>query len=260
MKKVIFEIAIFVFGLSFASSLTVEEIVPEKYVSELKEKGMIYLSHPKEDLDYVMIPSSAYKETIENSRVEKAPKNIPFVAEFLYYVPKTTLAEKSGTEKTDFTIQDVSVVFRSISKMKGMKYHEGKETLYKQSYTIASPDSDEPIPDVIDGSADGRELYCYQKDNTYGDTKYRLNYKQNENELLVSFVNLLPFGIMGIYPCPPGNIKMNILAIDCGDSFVIYMSADTDCKKVALFNVRKQMEESMTDRFKAIYEWCLVQF
>lgn len=264
MKKLIVKFLFFVlylsFGFSFAFALTVEEIVPEKYLSELKENGMIYLSHSNEDLQFSMIPVSSYKETIENSRVEKNPKNIPFVAEFLYYVPKTMIAEKSGTESADFTIQDVSVVFRSISKMVGMKYHEGKETLYKKSYTIANPDSNDPIPDMIEGNADGRELYCYQKDNTYGDTKYRLNYKQNETELLVTFVNLLPFGIMGIYPCPPGAIKMNILAIDCGDSFVIYMSADTDCKKVALFNVRKQMEESMTDRFKAIYEWCLVQF
>ena len=83
MKKLIVKFLFFVlylsFGFSFAFALTVEEIVPEKYLSELKENGMIYLSHSKEDLQFSMIPVSSYKETIENSRVEKNPKNIPFV-------------------------------------------------------------------------------------------------------------------------------------------------------------------------------------
>jgi len=107
-----------------------------------------------------------YKTQAEKAIIEKTDKNVPFVAEFLYLIPKAKLIENSADKNTVINTDRLSVLFRSISKMTGMRYHVGEkgpndkgELLYKKAYMIANPDSDEPIADKNTGNAD-QQLIC----------------------------------------------------------------------------------------------------
>lgn len=266
MKKIVkFVCAAMLFGFVFAGfafSASVEDFIGSERAAELKKNGSISLIHPKEENKFSMIPDCEYSDLIKRGILSKSEKGVPFTAEFLYLIPKSKLLE--GSEKTSISNEDISVVFRSISKMEGMRYNFDKkkdgEILYKSAFTIASLNSDERIPDQTEGSADGKVLYCYQKDHTYGDTKYILHYYQNKDKLYATFENTIPMTYLGVKAVPAGQLRLNVLSIDCGDDLLLYLSTDVDSNSVPLFNVRKQIQESMIARMDAIYRWFMVQF
>lgn len=262
-KIIIFSLVLF----SFSSILTaqvanIENLLSSEYINELKNNGRIQVIHEKEDKNLTLIPKNVYEEKIRSESIYKDPKMVPFVAEFLYLIPKSELLKNSSKE--DITVDDVAVVMRSISKMKGLKYIHGfknkEDLLYSDAYMIANPDSDEPIPDQNTGNADGQVSYCYQHDHTYGDTKYVLNYHQKDSAILGTFVNTLPLQALGVKVIMPNNMKICIEAIDCGENLLLYLSTDCNAKNIALINVRNQIEDSMLSRMNAIYNWFLNQF
>ncbi|MDE5898298.1 MAG: hypothetical protein K2H09_03410 [Treponemataceae bacterium] len=250
-------------GFASAQTYSVDEVVDSEYLAELKEKRIVSIIHEKNDTAFSIVPDCLYEEKIKSEMIEKGAKNVPFVAEFLYLIPKSELLKNS--EKSDITTDDISVVLRSISKMTGMRYHVTEknpkgELLYKKAYMIASPDSDEPIPDQNTGNADGQVSYCYQHDHTYGDTKYKLNYYQDGGALYASFLIISPLSYIGIKAVMPENMKISVVSLDCGDDLLLYLSTDVNAKNIAMANVRKQIKESMIARMEAVYQWFLVQF
>lgn len=260
-KKIIIALLLSVGSFIFSQTSKVEDIVPSGYLETLKKDGKIELIHEKEDKNLNLIPNCFYSTNIESEKINKTEKNIPFVAEFLYLIPKND-GDDSVIPGIKASIDDVSVLFRSISKMKGMKYHFEKskpEVLYKNAYIISSVESDEPIADPIDVDVNGLVAYCYQDDHTYGDTKYKLSYQKNNNVLFANFLLETPMSYLGVKAVDPHNMKINIIAIECEDSFVLYLNTDVAAKKIALVNVRKQIKDSMTVRMEAIYRWFLDQ-
>ncbi|MCR5189020.1 MAG: hypothetical protein K6C97_08790 [Treponema sp.] len=263
MKKTIlfFALSLFIFsGFAFAAPL--ESFLDQGNIDLLKKKGMISVVHPISENKLSLVPDSEYSSVIKSDIVKKNDKGIPFTAEFLYLIPKSKLLEKSS--KTDITVDDLSIVLRSISKMQGMRYHfkekKDGDVLYKISYTVDSLNSEKQIPDQTQGSADGKVLYCYQKDHTYGEIKYELNYHQNQDMVYVSFENTSPMAYVGFKAVEENKLHLNVMAIDCDDSVLLYLSTDVDAKKVPFINMRNKMEDSMTERMDALYRWFLVQF
>lgn len=263
MKKtlLIFTLSLLVFtGVSF--SAPIESFLGEKNIETLKQKGMISYVHPVVDNTMILVPDCQYSDSIKTNIVPKASKGVPFTAEFLYLIPKSKLLENSS--KDDITVDDLSVVLRSISKMEGMRYHfkekKNGDVLYKISYTVDSINSVTKIPDQTEGSADGKVLYCYQKDHTYGDIKYELHYSQNKDMVFVSFKNTSPMSYVGFDAVEANKLHLNVIAIDCDDSVLLYLSTDVDAKKVPFINMRSKMEDSMTERMDALYRWFLLQF
>ena len=55
--------------------------------------------------------------------IAKEPKNYPYTYEGLYLLSKKDLLAKGKSGKASITIDDVSVVVRSVSKMQGMMYY-----------------------------------------------------------------------------------------------------------------------------------------
>lgn len=260
MRKIISIFTIFISAaVLFAQNSKIEDFVPAEYLEQLKKNGVVEIIHEKEDTNLNLIPNCKYASDVEAEKIEKNEKQVPFVAEYLYLVPKND-GDDSVVPGIKGTIDDVSVLFRSISKMKGMKYHFEKskpETLYKKAYVIANKDSDEPIPDPIEGSADGLVAYCYQDDNTYGDMKYKLSYKQSDNIIFANFLLITTMSYIGIKAVDPENMKINIIAIECDDCYILYLNTDVAARKIAIANVRKQIKDSMTVRMEAVYRWFL---
>lgn len=262
MKKSVFGTILWILFCSSFAFAGVEDYVGEERANLLRKNGSIDLIHPSGENKLSMIPDCIYTEKINDGLMEKDAKGVPFTAEFLYLIPKSKLLE--GSSKESINNNDISVLFRSITRMEGMRYHfsekKGGEVLYKSAYTIASLNSDQRIPDQIEGSADGKVLYCYQHDHTFKDTKYILHYYQGENILYATFDNTIPMTFLGVKAVMDGKLRLSVLSIDCGDELLLYLSTDVDAKSVPLFNVRRQIQDSMTERIDAIYRWFIVQF
>lgn len=265
MKKCMF-LAVLLVGClaAFAQETKLENLVSGNYLNELKSKGKIEIIHEANDTSLSLIPNTPYKSRIESEKITKGSKNVPFVAEFLYLVPKSELKEK-GSQKLDaVTIDEVSKVFRSISKMQGMQYDFNKagkgKVLYEKVYMISDLNSNSAIPDQNTGNADGQVSYCYQDDDVYGDLKFKLNYHQSNNVLYSTFLLGVPMNRFGVKAVDPSNLKISIMAIDVGDSLLLYLTTDVAANSIPLVNVRKEVQDSMITRMDAVYRWFLTQF
>lgn len=262
-KRVVTMAALVIAGsMAFAQAANIKDIVSPKYYDELIKTGMIRIIHPVDDLDLVLLPETGFKKQCLNNIIPKEQGNYPFVSESLYYMPKKDILKASNSSKTDITLEEISVVFRSISKMQGMQYYsENKkkpDTLYKEAWAVDGPVTRQKIPDQTAGSANGKVLYAYQNDASFGKTVYELHYYQDANSLYAVFNNLDSMGIGPIQAVNPRNLKINVIAIDCGDALCLYLETDTDSKKFP--GIAKTMENSLTSRMDAIKDWFIKQF
>ena len=259
MKKIILTAA-FIFGMAamiFAQNTNLEDVLSPEYAEYLKANGSLTVIHPKNEKELSVVPNCPYSEQIKSDLICEKEKGVPFLAEFVYLIPKSELTD--DISKVD--VDSMSVIFRSISKMQGMTYiHNGgkEDVLYKKAYAVASADSDEPIADPLEGPTDGLEAYGYQHDHTFGDTKYKLNYYQKDNVIFATFLNVIPMSKLGIKAVMPEHLRMNIVSIDLGDDLLLYLVADVSSKN--LMGVRAQIQDSMTVRMNAIYRWFLKQY
>ena len=267
MKKIICGIC--AFGLAaavMAQVFSAKTLVNPKYYDELVKNGSVKIIHEEGKDEMMILPQTDYTSSIKANRIKKGEKNFPFVFEGLFLLKKDFLKAQSNSKDTDINIEDVSRIFRSISKMEGMKYYsfkKGKPTgkekvLYKKAYTISGPNSKEPVADKNTGNADGQVLYCLQDDSSFGVCRYRLDYKQKNNLIYATFTSTDDMGLGPITAIEAGNLRINVLVADCGDSLLLWLSTDANCKK--LIGIKDQVTESMTARMEAVYKWFIKQF
>lgn len=265
MKKCMFIVSLLACCMAlFAQQGRLEDYVSGNYLNELKSNGKVEIIHEEKDTSLNLIPNTSYKSRIDSQKIAKGSKNVPFVAEFLYLVPKSELKAKGSRKLDNVTIDEVSTVFRSISKMQGMQYDFNKagkgKVLYEKVHMISSLSSDAPIPDQNTGNANGQVSYCYQDDDVYGDLKFTLNYFQEGNVLYSTFLLGVPMYRLGVKAVDPSNLKISIMAIDVGDSLLLYLTTDVAANSIPLVNVRKEVQDSMIARMDAVYRWFLTQF
>ena len=155
----------------------------------------------------------------------------------------------------------ISKIVRSISTMKGQTYysnrHKKTEILYHDAYLIDGPKSKKRIADDTEGSAEGKVLYCMQDDNSFGKCYYKLNYHQTQNEVSVCFDNFesLKFGF--ITAAKAHNIKINFVAVDNGDEFLIYLIVQAYYPRISV--LEDKMIDSFNARVDSIYKWFVGQ-
>ena len=152
-KKLILFFATFTFVFNLhAQKKDIKNLVNARYYDELMKNGSVELIHEENQTDYVLLPENSYKSLVLSNRIPKVAKNNPFVFEGLFYVTKADLLKESNSNKKTIDITDVSVVFRAISKMQGMKYYSSsrkKETvLYEKAFTIDNPNSKTTTPAI----------------------------------------------------------------------------------------------------------------
>src|SRR5574344_1215159 len=230
-----------------------EDIISASVLKELKEKGGLVHTLEKGDSKLTLVPDTplARKAVTFLSSSEGIPS---FVSENLHIISKAELLSKSKSGNQDASIEVVSKIMRSVSKMKGMVYYSNSkkrwDTLYSESYLIDSPETKKQIPDNLDGSADGLLLYCYQKEHTFGDCIYQLDYSQTENEVSVQFMNLEPLYYMFIRAAKAKNMGINLVVTDCGDSYAVYMVVHADIARISM--LENHLVKSMNSRLDAI--------
>ena len=253
----------FLSGLCLAAeNAKVKELVGSQYYDLLVKNGIVSEYRDDGSNELKLLPKSDYSLKINESMIQKAPKNYPYTYEGLYLLNKKQLLANGSSGKNDITIDDVSRVIRSISKMQGMKYYSTtrkKEcVLYETTYMIAGPNDKTKIPDQNTGNANGQVSYCLQDDSSFGVNTYRLSYFQSENSLLCNFSILDKMGIGPFKAIYPGKMIINILVIDCGDDLLLYLNTDVDSIKFP--GIKGQITDSMSSRMDAVYKWFITQF
>ena len=238
-------------------------VLKDEILAELEAKGSIkQLFQSSEDFELTLTPDTDYCRMAANSWNLSEKPNL--VSENLFLVKKEELKEKSSSpEDVVFSTEKVSKIVRSISKMKGMEYFSNGdqrwETLYHQAYVCKSvKEKDTPLPDVLEGSADGLKIYAFLEDNSFGKSVYSVNYVQNEKEVGFFLTNAESWTYAFVKALNPENVKINMVVIDNGDSYIVYMVLFARHKKVPLLGDR--IQKSLANRIDAIYNWFKLQF
>ena len=197
---------------------------------------------------------------------EKKEKPV-YAAENLYRVKKSTLVENSqqaadnaDSFPVDTSLQAVSRVVRSVSKMQGMRYYSNNDkkwaVLYEEAYL--TDEKRKRIEDQTDGNADGLTLHCLLKDHTFGKGFYRLDYQQTEKEVSLCMTNDAALKVMGITGVKPGYMKINLVVIDDDDSYIVYMVVQAKYPSISF--LENMLRRSFYARLDAIYNWFIKQF
>lgn len=222
-----------------------KEIVGEKYYDKLVKKGNIYFTHEDGKGSLDLMPVSEYADAIKKNLVEKQKNHFYFTYETLYFIPQ------------NISVQKASEIARTISSLQGIKYYSNtrkKEVvLYEKAFMIENEKSTVAIADKNTGDANGMALYCLLDDNSFGETRYRLDYSQSKNELLTVFSNKDGIGLGPIKVIQPDNLVINLLIEPCSEGVIIYLCADLDCKKVP--GGRDKITETISTRVEAISKW-----
>lgn len=159
------------------------------------------------------------------------------------------------------SIEEVSKIIRSISTMKGAQYYSNRhkkwETLYHEAYLIKSPDDKTRIDDQTDGSSEGKILYCMQDDNSFGKCYYSLEYHERAIEVSVCFDNFEPLKFGFITAAKSHNIKINLVVVDEGDHFLVYLIVQAYYPKISM--LEDKMIDSFNARVDSIYKWFVTQ-
>ncbi len=250
-------------GLCFAGeNAKVKELVSSKYYDTLVKKGVVSQYRDDGSKGFNLLPQTIYTSKINESQIAKEEKNFPFTYEGLYLLNKKELLAKGTKGKSTITIDDVSVVVRSVSKMQGMTYYSSTKkkecVLYEKAYMISGPGKKTKIADQNTGNADGQVSYCLQDDNSFGVNTYKLSYFQKDDSLLCRFDIMDKMGLGPFNAIYPGKMVINILVIDCGDDLLLYLNTDLDSIKFP--GIKGQITDSMSTRMDAVYKWFITQF
>lgn len=250
-------------GLSFAGeNAKVKELVSSKYYDALVKNSVVSQYRDDGSKGFKLLPESIFASKINESQIEKDEKNYPYTYEGLYLLSKKDLLAKGKSGKSTITIDDVSVVVRSVSKMQGMTYYSSTKkkecVLYEKCFMIAGPGKKTKIEDQNTGNADGQVSYCLQDDNSFGVNTYKLSYFQKDDTLLCRFDILDKMGLGPFNAIYPGKMVINILVIDCGDDLLLYLNTDLDSIKFP--GIKGQITDSMSSRMDAVYKWFITQF
>ncbi len=180
--------------------------------------------------------------------------------EKLFYVEKKSLGLENE-QLSSINTAKVSKIIRSISTMKGTEYYSNRhkkwETLYHDAYLVKSPSQKTKIEDDTEGSAEGKTLYCMQDDNSFGECYYKLDYHERANEVSVCFDNFEPLKFGIITAAKAHNVKINLVVVDEGEYFLVYLIAQAYYPRVSL--LEEKMIDSFNARVDSIYKWFVGQ-
>ncbi|MBO5137049.1 MAG: hypothetical protein J6B81_00935 [Spirochaetaceae bacterium] len=227
------------------SNQEIDSSVFQKLVNNGRIDRVVY---KEPNLEPELCPDSALGDFVRD--VWTSSDEPVFIAESLFYLPK-----EDGVVENE--IPFISKIMRSISTMEGISYFSnssGKiETLYNRAYTIDNPDDMNKIPDKIDVPADNLSLYVYQEDNSFGDTVYKADIRQTENEVAMVLRSVEPIKFGFINAVKRNNLTMSFLFMDKGEYIITYIYAQLKFPALSIFE--SKVNESFRARIDAIYNW-----
>ena len=205
------------------------------------------VSYKEKNVQLKYCPNTYFGKQISSEWAAKKGKTPNFVAEAHYVLPR----------RKNVTLEDISVMVRSFSTMQGIEYYSNTdkkyEVLYPDCYTVSGPDGNTKIADVTNGSADGKKIYILQNDNSFGKSVYELNYKQKDEEIYFTSVNLnsLKYGIFTA--ASPKTLKLTFLVNNGDKEISFYALVEGDIASFPFID--DFIKDSFLSRLDAVYNW-----
>lgn len=264
MKKNLLFVLLILISIQFAfSQVLSDSILNELINSQNRKLQNTFLN--EENVSLTLTPNTELsKKAISNWTQKEKPR---FTTENLFFLKKATLvANSENPDNCDTSLDAVSKVIRSISKMKGIQYYSNGdkkwETLYHKSHLIDSLKTKKPIPDDLEGSANEKSYFCLQEDNSFGTCVYKLDYLQrNENnpkEISVCFTNAESLKYGPITAVKPGNLNLNLVVIEQDTYYLVYIYVQAKYPSIPFLESR--LNRSFNARVDAIYKWFSMSF
>jgi hypothetical protein len=176
----------------------------------------------------------------------------------LYQWPRTlpqtaTPAGWSRDEQTGLFNQLIA-----LSTLTGIQYYsESRKAMrifYESSTVIDDPTGKRPQPDPSFAVCpDSLVLYARQKDLTFGDNIYHLEYHTGADIIFFSQENLSSMNLSIIPAIGKNKFRTVMAVIDAGDTLLIYAAAMA--KTASLPGMGDRIGISFTNRVKAILKW-----
>lgn len=260
MKRRLIAAGIFFLSASFYARTLSSFVGAEKAkrLLSLSEKAVIDFHNDKSD-EFVLLPNSRFSDEIKTNAFCGCEN---YFIECLYFVSDEDLLKQSNKKEMDESMQRVSIIVRSISKMQGMKYRTeengNEKILYKRTYTMSGKDDDREVPDKIEGSADGLCIYAFQHDRVFGPCKYEVRYRESSDEIYMTFMNLTPMNFGLLKSIDKEKFRSNMLISKCGEGFLVYIAAQTVAKRMPFLT--KSVNKMFYGRLQALYQWFCGQF
>lgn len=254
---VLISFSVLALGSSFAFA--------ENYKAEAKETGRVFHRITSESNNVYLLPETAYFGSVKDFLYYGEPEKAGFAAETLYYVTKADLVKKSKSDnksKVDTSTKSVSKIVRSISEMKGMEYYSNTrkkwETLYLDAFRVENPEEIIPVPDNLEGNSDGKRLYAYLVEHTFGKGVYEIKYHENSKVVYMEMENATPLYYGFIKAVDPGKCKIAINVIEEEDGYFVFIGMRVDMMQLGV--MEKKMNKSFQARLDAIFNWITLQF
>lgn len=210
----------------------------------------------------LLMPQTEFSEQIREFVFGNFTDKVGHSNEKLYVVSKKYLVEHNGLSAapSQITVQDAGVLMRSISQMQGMRYYSRSDkdwdVLYKEAFRVEGPDGQNEknaVADLTEGSADGKTIYAFMNDHTFGKSWYKLSYRQTDKELVMFMENTSALTYGPVRAVVPGKFRMCAAVLDQGDSFLVYMCDYAEFKIIK--SLKKRLNNSFDARLEAIYLW-----
>ena len=256
MKKIfLLPLAFFVFAPIYSASL--DELVGTDRAAELRAAAR--LASPMEPVTEVqqkifsprLLPRHRELSRLVNESQNSFAPNL--LVETLSLYSKPHAAEWKETEQISLLNH-----LASLSTLAGIQYYSERRktmrTFYESSCVIDNPAEKNPLPDpVFTALPDSFELYTRQRDLTFGDNVYRLNYYAGKDYVAFVQENLTTMN-SGIIPAlGKNNLRSFMAIIDSGDSLLIYAAAMA--KSPAVPGMGERIGLSFVNRAKALLTW-----
>jgi hypothetical protein len=219
---------------------------------ELLTEGVLTRAH-FDDLNLSLVPKDdALIKTINDAKVEVKP-SILIESLCLYNKPKNSSWTKDELTKLFNGIA-------SISDLAGLRYYSNSKKqsrlFYEKSTVIDSPVTKNPLSDPVFTSASlpsALTVYAQQKDLSFGDNIYKLDFEIGSEEIILSQSNLttMYYGVIPVL----GKEKLRsiVSVIDSGDSILVYMVSMADA--LSFPGLKNRVAASFSARAESILNW-----
>lgn len=256
-RTIILTLGLVLLSMSSSFAFNAKDILNAEDYNWLKKFGSLEKVYNKQsNANLALTPNTPLANAAKNAWT--ASKQPVFMVEKLFLVSKNELIKGNPSAAN---IDKVSKIMRSLSTLQGIQYKNSKgktETLYKEAYCIKGAKDRTKVPDDLSGNADKKVVYCYQNDNSFGKTNYRVDYRQSSQELSAVLTNTTAIYVGPVKGIAEDNLKICVVPIDCGDEMLIYFLIQANFPNMSFLEDR--MELSLNSRLNALYGWFVKSF
>jgi hypothetical protein len=254
MFKNVVSVCCVLFAVQFLNANpAADTLLSADIAKKLFETGLISAAH-FDDLTPSFAPQDEnLLRAIADAKSELAPS---MLIESLSYYRKPVGA--SAWTQAERTALFNGVI--SISTLAGLRYYsnskKGTRLFYEKSNVIESPQNKNIVRDPLftdDNLPESLTLYARQKDLTFGDNIYKLDFSVHKDAVFFSQRNetAMYYGIIPVLG--KGDLHSIIALIDSGNDILIYMVSMADA--VPLFGMKTRVAVSFSARADAVLGW-----